>query len=110
MTLLRASSGRATDEKAFGDEPFGVPFCVYTPDSHGWPWSSWYTNQMNIWTNGNFAASEIDCLMYAACVEYGNAERVLGTRLMAVLRDPDRNGLAVEPLLEVVVEARKRRE
>ena len=39
-----------------------------------------------------------------------DAERVLGPRLMAVLRDPDRHGLAMEPLLEAVVEPRKRRE
>ena len=38
------------------------------PDSHGCPWSSWYTNQMNMFTNGKLDAIEIDCWMYAAWV------------------------------------------
>src|SRR5262245_43354555 len=40
-SAFRASSGRAAAENLDGDAPLLAPVCVYSPESHGWPWSSW---------------------------------------------------------------------
>ena len=50
---------------------FGCARARVDPGLPSSPWSSWYTNQMNIGTNGSREAIEIDCRMYAACFAYG---------------------------------------